>query len=78
MLCQYKNVLGEPKKGIHSYRLFNIALFDVFLTIFVSFIISFIFRLHFLVVFVLLFLLGILLHYLFCVKTTINIFLFGK
>ena len=30
--CKYKDVLGEPKKGLHSYRVFDIAVMDVLLT----------------------------------------------
>ena len=33
MLCDYKNILGEPNKGLHKYRIFNIAIVDVLLTI---------------------------------------------
>lgn len=32
-LCKYKNILGEPGKGVHSYRIFNIAIVDVLLTL---------------------------------------------
>jgi len=32
-LSKYKNIFGKPGKGIHSYRFFNIAIVDVFLTI---------------------------------------------
>ena len=28
-LCRYKNALGRPGKGIHSYRIANIAVVDV-------------------------------------------------
>ena len=77
MLCKYKNALGEPKKGVHSYRIFNIAIVDVLLTIIASLIISYSFNYNFLIVLLLLFLLGIVLHYIFCVNTTINKLLFG-
>lgn len=32
-LCKYKDALGEPGKGIHSYRLFGIAIADVLMTL---------------------------------------------
>jgi hypothetical protein len=32
-LCKYKNALGEPGKGIHSYRLFGVAIADVIMTL---------------------------------------------
>ena len=39
MLCQYKDALGEVGKGVHSYRIFNIAIVDVLLTILGAYII---------------------------------------
>jgi len=32
-LCHYKNALGKPKEGLHSYRILGFAAWDVFLTI---------------------------------------------
>ena len=73
MFCKYKNILGEPKKGIHSYRLFGIAIIDVLLTILLAYIIYFFNKnINFFIILGLVFLLGIILHRLFCVKTTIN------
>lgn len=77
-LCKYKDFLGIPKQGIHSYRLFNIAIVDVLLTILASYMISYYFKYKFIYVLVFLFLLGVLLHRLFCVKTTIDKFLFSS
>ena len=76
-LCKYKNALGEPKKGIHSYRLFGVAIVDVIMTIIASFILSYLFRYSFLFTTISLFALGIILHRLFCVRTTIDILLFS-
>ena len=28
-LCKYKNALGVPGKGIHSYRICNLAIVDI-------------------------------------------------
>lgn len=42
MLCKYKNILGEPKKGIHSIRVYDIAIIDVILTIIGAYIINYI------------------------------------
>ena len=39
MLCKYKNIFGEPKIGIHKYRLFDIAIIDVIGTIILGYII---------------------------------------
>jgi hypothetical protein len=76
-LCKYKNALGEPKKGIHSYRLFGIAIADVIMTILGAFFISKLFNISFTYTTLFLFGLGILLHKLFCVKTTIDKLLFS-
>ena len=35
-LCKYKNALGRPGKGIHSFRIANIAVVDVLLTFAIS------------------------------------------
>jgi hypothetical protein len=75
-LCKYKNALGVPGKGIHSYRIFNIAVADVIMTLIGAYIISRIFKISFLWTSVGLFITGIILHRLFCVKTTIGKLLF--
>lgn len=71
-LCKYKNMFGEPNKGVHSYRLFGVAIVDVVMTIIGGYIISLITGYKFSYVLVFLFILGIILHKLFCVNTTIN------
>ena len=75
-LCKYKNLLGKPNKGIHSYRIFNIAIVDVIMTIIGAIIISYIFKKSFILVAIILFFCGIVLHRVFCVRTTIDKLLF--
>ena len=77
-LCQYKDILGKPGKGIHSYRLFGLAIADVIMTLILAYVIAFFFHIRFYYVAIGLFILGIALHRIFCVKTTIDVFLFGK
>lgn len=78
MLCEYKDILGKPGQGIHSYRIFNIAIVDVLMTVCAAFIIHILTpRYRFWVILMILFLLGIILHRLFCVKTTIDKLLFS-
>lgn len=77
MLCKYKDILGKPNTGIHKYRLFNIAIADVILTIIAAFIISFFSKINFWHVLLILFLLGIILHKIFCVRTTVDKILFS-
>ena len=77
MLCKYKNVLGTVNTGLHSYRILDIAIVDVILTILLAYIVKLIFpNKKFILILVLLFLLGIILHRLFCVRTTIDKLLF--
>ena len=76
-LCKYKNALGIPGKGIHSYRIFNISIADVILTLIASYLISYFFKYSFFYTSIFLFLLGIFLHRLFCVKTTVDKILFN-
>jgi len=71
-LCKYKNSLGEPNKGVHSYRLFGVAIADVIMTLIGAFVISKIYNYSFFYTSLILFTLGIILHRLFCVRTTID------
>ena len=77
MLCKYKDSLGVPNKGIHQYRIFNIAIVDVLLTIILAFIISYSFNINFLLTLIILFLSGIIAHRIFCVKTTVDKIIFS-
>ena len=78
-LCRYKNLFGKVGQGIHSYRIYNIAVIDVLLTILGAFIIHlFVPQYRFMAILALLFLLGIVLHRIFCVKTTIDKLIFEK
>ena len=77
-LCKYKNLFGEVGKGVHSYRIFNIAIVDTVLTIFAAYIIYLFFpRFGFFYILLFLFILGIVLHHIFCVRTTIDKLLFS-
>ena len=77
-LCKYRNMLGEVGKGIHSYRLFGVAIADVIMTIIGAYIISYFSGIPFLRTLIGLFILGIILHRIFCVRTTIDKLLFPK
>jgi len=75
-LCKYKNLLGIPNKGIHSYRFMGVAIADVIMTIIGAILISFFLKKPLVYTCVTLFILGIILHRLFCVRTTIDKLLF--
>jgi hypothetical protein len=76
-LCQYKDILGKPGKGIHSYRLFGFAIADLIMTVIAAYIIAYMFKIQFRYSLGGLFILGIVLHRAFCVKTTLDKLLFG-
>lgn len=75
-LCKYKNALGEPGKGIHSYKLFGISMADVIMTFIGAWILSYFLKSSFIKTLIILFLLGIILHRIFCVRTTLDKLLF--
>lgn len=75
-LCKYKDIFGKPNTGVHSYRIFNIAIVDLLLTFLAAFIIARLLKKTFWIVLLILFLLGIILHHLFCVRTTIDKLIF--
>ena len=77
MLCKYKDLLGKVGKGVHSYRIFNIAIVDVLLTFIGAYIIYlFDTKNNYFVILGIVFLSGIILHRVFCVRTTIDKLLF--
>ncbi len=77
-LCEYKDFFGKPKEGIHSYRIFNIAIVDLVFTIIIAWLISYFFKISFIMTTIILLLLGIIMHKIFCVNTTVNILLFDN
>lgn len=78
MLCDYKNILGKPKEGVHSLRFMNIAIVDFSLTILLGFFLVKIFNINIFAAVLSAFLLGIAAHRIFCVKTTFDTLLFGE
>lgn len=62
----------EPGEGIHSIRLFDIAIIDVILTGLAAYAIS---RQHFLIVFMILIILSIIVHTLLGIRTKTNTWL---
>ena len=75
-LCPYKYMFGEPSKGIHSHRIFDLAIIDIIATIIFAYAYSYYFKKNFKEVLLVLFLLGIISHRLFCVRTTVDKILF--
>ena len=76
MLCKYKNLFGKEGQGVHSYRFLNIAIVDVIVTVIGAYIIHLYTKYKFINVLLFLFLLGIISHRLFCVRSTVDKWLF--
>jgi len=75
-LCRYKDIFGRLKEGAHAYRIFDIAVVDVAATVVVAYIIARFFGFVFWKSLVTLFLIGIISHRAFCVRTTVDKWLF--
>jgi hypothetical protein len=75
-LCKYKNLIGMPNEGIHSYRVLNLAIIDIIITIIFAILISYFFKISFVFTLISVFIFGIIIHRLFCVRTTIDKLLF--
>jgi hypothetical protein len=77
MNCQYKDMFGKVDEGVHSYRVFNIAIVDVLATVVGAYIISYVTNKSFIGILIALFILGVLMHHIFCVQTTVDKLLFN-
>ena len=75
LFCNYKNIFGEAGKGVHRFRLLDVALVDYVLTILGSILISYLTGYPLVITTIVLFCLGILFHWLFCVDTSAITFL---
>lgn len=78
MACAFKNMFGEVGTGVHSVRVFNLAIVDVISTVVGAYFISKFWGFSFINTLVSLFLVGIILHRIFCVRTTIDKILFQE
>ena len=78
MFCKHADIFGNPNEGVHSYRLFNIAIIDFGATVLVAYLLNlWIGGNNFGLILIVLFTLGIIFHRLFCVRTTVDKLLFG-
>jgi hypothetical protein len=75
MLCPYKDSLGIPGQGFHTH-IMGIAVMDVFATIVLSEFIVYCFGTSRMLTFISLILTGIVLHRVFCIRTTLDKYLF--
>ena len=71
-LCEYRHIFGKEKEGLHAYRFMDIAIVDVLFTFIGALLIAYYFKLNIILVFIVLIILGTIIHYIFCVETTIT------
>ena len=74
--CHYKYILGKPSQGVHKFRIYNIAVVDVLLTILLALFLQKYMESNFYLILFFCFLSGIIIHRLFCVRTTIDKLIF--
>jgi hypothetical protein len=70
-------MIGVPDKGIHSYRIFNIAYMDVIVVLVASILIAWAMKWSYVKTIVGMFLLGIIVHRGLCVPSAIDKILFS-
>ena len=75
-LCKYKNAFGKLGTGIHSYKIGGISVLDFGVAAIAAYILSLILRKPFWITFILFLILGIIVHRMFCVRTTVDKWLF--
>ena len=79
IFCKYSELFGKVGEGIHSYRIFDIAILDVIVTILFAYFIHKLFlkKYKFYQVLIGIFILGIISHRLFCVRSAVDKILFN-
>jgi hypothetical protein len=72
--CKYKDILGKPGEGLHSYRILDISITDVLFTILLAKFIQYNLLESYSIWLILIFcfLAGIIIHRIFSVETTID------
>lgn len=68
---------GEPRTGIHSYRVFDFAIVDIVLSLLLAALVSYLTKLSPLLIVPSIFILGIIVHKLLKIDTKLNVMLFG-
>ena len=74
MLCQYKNVFGQPKQGFHKLRIpiLDIALLDTLGTIAIIAILVYLTKVDWILVSLMMLTLTVFIHKLFCVPSNLE------
>jgi len=75
MLCQYKDRLGVPGQGVHTH-FFGVSVFDIVSTLVLTEMVIYVFHTPRFITLLSIVLTGIVLHRIFCVRTTLDRYLF--
>jgi len=67
---KFKNIFGEAGKGVHQYRLLDVALVDYLLTLVLAMLVSKLTGLPLVLSTILMFILAVVLHWLFGLQTS--------
>lgn len=70
--CQYRHIFGKEGEGVHSFRILNVAIVDLGLTIIGAKVISDYYDFSFIKTILILLVSSIFIHKLFCVETTLT------
>jgi hypothetical protein len=69
-------MFGKPREGLRKYRIFDIAIMDVLVTMIIVYLLCWVTKLPYWYTLLFVFILGIFIHRLFCVRTGIDKILF--
>lgn len=70
-MCPFKNLFGAPRTGVHSLRLFDVAVVDVLLTVIAGILLARYMKWNTLLTILLLIVISVPIHMMFCVETTL-------
>jgi len=70
-LCKYKNMFGEPNKGLRAkYRVLGVSLIDLVPTLIFAYIFAYLMDIPFWLSLVIIFIVMLFFHRIFCVRST--------
>jgi len=75
-LCKYKDAFGKLGTGVHSYKIGGVSVLDFGVAALAAYILALIIKKPFTPTLIFMLILGIIVHRMFCVRTTVDKFLF--
>jgi hypothetical protein len=75
-LCQYKGLFGEPGTGLRKYRIFDVAIYDLTITMIIVYVLCLFTKTNYAYTLAFVLLLGVFVHRVFCVRTGVDKMLF--